>query len=490
MSRLRMLLVGCLVFLLTACQKKSVERPNILFILADDWSYPFASIYGDPLVQTPNLDWLAAHGMVFEQAYCAAPSCTPSRASILTGQYPHRLGEGVNLCGKLDVSVPTYVQLLRKAGYAVGFDRKGWAPGDFTKMGYTENPCGENAELGAFVDKTPTDQPFFFWFGTHDPHRPFETGSGQKAGIDPASIKIPDFLPDTPEIRADLADYYGEILRFDAEVAQLLKQLKDRNRLKNTIVVVTSDNGMPFPHAKANLYDYGTHVPLMISSFKGQLVQNLRHDSFVNLIDLTPTFLDLAGVTDRPRMDGKSLLPILKSQQDTHRTEVFLERERHCLCRAEFDYGAGYPMRAVRNKDYLYIQNLRPDRYPAGDERISNTPSEYGDVDGGPTKVYMMDHRNEPKVRRLFDLGFGKRPAEELYDVRKDPYQLINLAGKPEHAAVQAQLRSQLLNWMIAEQDPRLNGSGDQIDRYRATTRAWITKTDIILLDGQAPLKP
>jgi arylsulfatase A-like enzyme len=189
-------------------------------------------------------------------------------------------------------------------------------------------------------------------------------------------------------------------------------------------------------------------------------------------------------------MDGKSLLPILKSQQDTHRTEVFLERERHCLCRAEFDYGAGYPMRAVRNKDYLYIQNLRPDRYPAGDERIPNTPSEYGDVDGGPTKVYMMDHRNEPKVRGLFDLGFGKRPAEELYDVRKDPYQLINLAGKPEHAAVQAQLRSQLLNWMKAEQDPRLNGGGDQIDRYRATTRAWITKTDIILLDGQPALKP
>ncbi|MFN8357089.1 MAG: sulfatase [Spirosomataceae bacterium] len=489
MKLLRFFSFCCLVLSLSTCQRTGSSQPNILFILADDWSYPFASVFGTKYLQTPNLEKLAAEGVVFENAYCSSPSCTPSRASILTGRYPHNLGEGVNLCGRLDVSVPTYVKLMREKGYAVAFDRKGWAPGDFKKMGYTENPCGERSEFGAFLGKLKPTEPFFFWFGTHDPHRPFDKGSGQRMGIDLKKIKVPAFLPDTPEIRGDLADYFAEIERFDREIGALIEQLRSTGRLENTIIVVASDNGMPFPHAKANLYDYGTRVPLIISSFSDAVAKKVRNTSFVNLMDLTPTFLDLVGIQKQPPMDGISLMPVLKGEKTTHRSEIYLERERHCLCRAEMDYGAGYPMRAVRTNEFLYIQNFRPNRMPAGDATIPNTPSEYGDVDGGPTKVYMMDQRNALSVKPLFEMGFGKRPAEELYDVKADPSNIHNLANLPQYASTKKQLNERLYQWMKTQKDPRLNGGGDEVDRYKSTTRAWITKTDIILLD-EPPLKP
>ncbi|MBN8821704.1 MULTISPECIES: sulfatase [unclassified Spirosoma] len=477
--------LALIVLSVSACKEDKPARPNILFILADDWSYPYAGMYGDHTIKTPNLDRLAQHGTVFTNAYCASPSCTPSRAAMLTGRYPHNLGEGVNLCGRLDYSVPTYVQLLKKEGYAVAFDRKGWAPGDFLKMGYRQNPAGDSAKLGfgPFLDQLPKDQPFFFWFGTNDPHRPFDLGNGKKAGIDPQKIHLPKFLPDVPEVRGDVADYLSEVERLDLEIGDLLKKLETSGKLANTIIVVASDNGMPFPHAKANLYDYGTRVPLLISRFSDNETQPKRNDSFVNLIDLMPTFLDWVGVKERPKVDGKSLVPVLTGQTTTHRSEVFLERERHCLCRAEMDSGAGYPMRAIRTADYLYIRNFRPNRMPAGDENIPNTPSVFGDVDGGPTKVYMMDHRNDAAVKSLFALGFARRPAEELYVLKGDPYNLNNRANDAQLASVKKDLQERLERWMNDEHDPRLNGGGDQIDRYESTTHAWITRTGIIFWD-------
>ncbi|WP_338870591.1 sulfatase [Spirosoma sp. SC4-14] len=470
---------------LFSCKKEEAKRPNILFVLADDWSYPYAGIYGDTTIKTPNFDRLAEHGTVFSNAYCSSPSCTPSRAAILTGRYPHNLGEGVNLCGRLMHDIPTYVQILEKEGYSVAFDRKGWAPGDFLKMGYTKNPAGDSAKLGfkPFLDQLPAGKPFFFWFGTNDPHRPFDLNAGKQTGIDPQKIRLPAFLPDVPEVRGDVADYLSEVERFDREIGDLLKTLEDAGQLDNTIIVVTSDNGMPFPHAKANLYDYGTRVPMIISRFSGNESQPKRNDSFVNLLDLMPTFLDWAGVKQRPETDGISLVPVLTGEKAVHRSEVFLERERHCLCRAEFDYGAGYPMRAIRTSDYLYIRNFRPDRMPAGDETIPGTPSVYGDVDGGPTKIYMMDHRNDVAIKPLFALGFDKRPAEELYILKDDPYNLHNQVSNPQYAQIRKDLQSRLNTWMKDENDPRLNGGGDQIDTYESTTHAWITRTGIIFWD-------
>jgi len=455
------------------------QQPSILFILADDMSYPYSSVYGDQVVKTPSLERLAQHGITFTNAYCSSPSCTPSRVAILTGKYPHKLGEAVNLVGRMEASIPTYVQSLRKEGYEVAYDRKGWAPGDFTQMGYKENPAGKQVEFRKMLGELPKEKPFFFWFGTNDPHRTFPFGRGRSSGIDLSKIKVPPFLPDVPEVRSDLADYFYLIKRLDDEVGDLLSVLEQAGRLENTIIVMTSDNGMPFPHAKANLYDYGTRVPLIISSFSKKVVQNKRNDSFINLIDLTPTFLELAGARNISEMDGKSLVPVLTGQTTVHGNEVFLERERHCMARSEMDRGAGYPMRAIRNANFLYIVNLRYYRMPAGDESMPGTTSEFGDVDGGPTKAFILDNRNDPKVKPLFDLSFGKRPREELYDLKKDPYNITNVAELPEYASAKKELSEKLLQWMQDEKDPRVNGGGDEIDRYKPTTWAWITKWSI-----------
>jgi N-sulfoglucosamine sulfohydrolase len=476
------ILGGVLLFFYTALLAQ--RAPNILFLLADDMSYPYCSVYGDKLIKTPNMAAVAEQGVVFSNAFASTPSCTASRASMLTGKYPHKLGEGVNLVGKLDVSIPTYVKILREHGYAVAYDRKGWAPGDFTKGGYTENPCGTSAEFSKFISELPADKPFFFWFGTNDPHRPFPIGGGALNGIDPQKVQVPAFLPDAPEVRGDLADYFHLIERFDSEIGNLLTTLKNTGRLENTIIVITGDNGMPFPHAKANLYDQGTHVPLIIGSFGKQVEQGKKSDAFVNLLDLMPTFLDMAGTNQRPEMDGISLWPLLKGHPINTRTEVFLERERHCLVRVDSGMYAGYPMRAIRNKDYLYIRNFRPNRTPAGDSSIKNTPSLYGDVDGGPTKALLIDNQDHPSIKPFFELGFGKRPAEELYVISEDPYNLRNVAGDTRYQQVKAELSGKLNTWMLENNDPRLNGGGNEIDRYEPTTYAWITKWGIVFVDS------
>ena len=459
------------------------DKPNILFLLADDFSYPFSSAYGDKVVRTPNLEKLAKNGTKFTNAYASSPSCTPSRAAMLTGKYPHKLGEGVNLTGKLDVQVPTFVQILREQGYFVGFERKGWAPGDYTKMGYTENPAGKEIEFKKLLDTIQQDQPFFFWFGTNDPHRFFPFGAGRRHGIQPDKIKVPGFLPNTSEVRNDLADYFHLIENFDREIGELLTLLSESGRLENTIIVVTSDNGMPFPRAKANLYDHGSRVPLLVSHFGNGYVKNATHSSFVNLIDLMPSFLEMAGVENWPDVDGKSLVPVLTGKASLHREEVYLERERHCLCRLDDGMLAGYPMRAVRDEKFLYIKNFRPHRSPAGDESIPGTPSIFGDIDGGPSKALLLDNRDDPSIKYYFQLATDKRPAEELYDVQNDPFQLRNLAGDSRYAEALKKMSAKISAWMEKEEDPRRNGQGDEIDRYIGTTKAWITKWGIVFED-------
>jgi arylsulfatase A-like enzyme len=488
MKKLRLsflLVMWSMLSLFTSCTRTASPAsptPNILFILADDWSFPYAGIYGDSMVRTPNLDLLAKTGVTFTHAFCASPSCTPSRSAILTGKYPHNLGEGVNLVGKLDTSEITYAKLLRQQGYAVAFERKGWAPGKFEKMGYKENPSGHQQAFNSFIDSIGTQQPFCFWWGTNDPHRPYDRGSGTRRGIDSTRLSIPSFLPDVPEVRGDLADYFAEIERLDEEIGVLLKKLKAKGLLENTMIVITGDNGMPFPHAKANLYDYGTRVPLLIS-FPKFFQQNKRSETFVNLIDLAPTFLEIAHNTKPLKMDGKSLVPILTGKTAEHHSEVFLERERHCLCRKnELGY-PGYPIRALRDKRFLYISNLRPERMPAGDATIPGTPSEYGDVDGGPTKAYLMEHAKDAAIKPFFQMGFEKRPAIELYDVQSDPFNVHNLANDPKYARVQKELKTKMEQWMKDNKDPRRDGGGDEIDTYPTYDKAWITKWSIIFFD-------
>jgi N-sulfoglucosamine sulfohydrolase len=439
------------------------SRPNILFCLADDWAWPHAGAYGDQVVQTPTFDRIAREGFLFTHAFSAAPSCTPSRAAILTGQAPHRLQEGGNLHGFLPRQFPVYPDLLEQTGYVVGFMGKGWGPGNFTAGGYERNPAGPGFKsFDEFLKTVPSGKPFCFWFGSFDPHRPYDKGAGMAAGMKPEDVVVPSYLPDTPEVRSDILDYYVEVQRFDRDVGGHLQALARAGLTANTLVVISGDNGWPFPRCKANLYDGGTRQPLAVrwpAKFKG----GTTIDAFVNLADLAPTFLEAARLKPLAEMTGRSLLPLLAGKRQRGRDQVFVERERHANVRRG---DLSYPARAVRTKEFLYIRNLRPDRWPAGDPEMWKAVGPFGDCDGSPSKDFILAHRDLPGLEKFFGLGFEKRPAEELYDLSKDPGQIVNVAGRAEYSATRRKLQAALDDWMKKTKDPRATIESDPWDGY------------------------
>jgi len=456
---------------LTRSAERRARRPNILFCIADDWSWPFASIAGDKVVKTPTFDRIAREGVLFKNAFVTAPSCTPSRGAIVTGQWHWRLEEGGNLWSTLPAKFEVYPDLLEKAGYHVGITRKGWGPGDFKPGGRTRNPAGTTyKDFNAFLAARPEGAPFCFWFGSNDPHRGYEWESGVKSGMKIEDVKVPAYLPDSETVRKDLCDYFWEIQRFDREVGEILQTLADQGEIENTLVVMTGDNGLPFPRAKSNLYDAGTRVPLAMR-WPARIKSGRVVEDLVSLQDLAPTFLQAAGRDVPAAMTGHSLLGHLTSERsgrlDPTRDHVLVGKERHAWVRKG---GLGYPCRGLRTYDYLYIRNFQPDRWPAGDpadgaEPYSSTRT-YGDIDDGPTKAYLLEHRDDPAVRRLFELAVAKRPAEELYDLHKDPDQLHNVAADPTYARVKEDLAARLMTELKATRDPRVIGNGDVFDTY------------------------
>jgi N-sulfoglucosamine sulfohydrolase len=445
--------------------------PNILFCIADDWSWPHASSIEDKVVQTPTFDRVVREGVRLQNAFVTAPSCTPSRGSIVTGQWHWRLEEGGNLWSTLPAKFAVYPDLLEKAGYHVGVTRKGWGPGQPQPGGRTRNPAGPAyKDFNAFLAARPEGKPFCFWFGSQDPHRPYEWQSGVKSGMKPEDVKVPACLPDNEITRQDLCDYYFEVQRFDREVGEILDVLAAKGELENTLVVMTGDNGLPFPRCKSNLYDTGTHVPLALR-WPGRIKGGRTVEDFVSLQDLAPTFLEVADLKPLPEMTGRSLLPLLTSDKSGRvgpaRDHVLVGKERHAWVRKG---GLGYPCRAIRTYEYLYIRNFKPDRWPAGDPVGGGEPYDpkrtYGDIDDGPTKTYLIEHRVDPGVKRLFDLAVAKRPAEELYDLRKDPDQLNNVAADPSYAKVKEDLAARLTAELKATNDPRVVGDGDLFDTY------------------------
>lgn len=439
------------------------SRPNVVFAIADDWSFPHAGIYGDRTVRTPVFDRIAREGALFTRAFTAAPSCTPSRAALLTGQAVHRLEEGGNLHGFLPQRFAVYPDLLEQAGYAVGHSGKGWGPGQFEAGGRARNPAGPQFKnFDEFIAQRSAGRPFVFWFGSNDPHRPYEAGAGARAGLRAESVQVPRFLPDTPEVRSDVLDYYFEIERFDRDVGRIVATLERLGELENTLIIVTSDNGMPFPRAKATVYDSGARMPLAMRWPKaipaGKVV-----DEFVSLTDVAPTVLEAAGLSPPASMTGRSVLGLLRGKPQAARDRVFIERERHAHVRSG---NLSYPVRAIRTKDYLYIRNFRPDRWPAGDPQLVFSVGPFGDIDGGPTKSLLLDREHDPTIAKYVRLATAKRPAEELYDLRTDPDQLENLAGHAAHRDAERRVRQQLERWLRETGDPRIAKDDDRWDRF------------------------
>jgi len=433
-------------------------RPNILFAIADDWGWPHAGAYGDAAVMTPTFDALAAEGVLFKSAFASSPSCTPSRNAILTGQNFLRLGRGANLWSTLAPEHPVFPLLLEDAGYHVGRWRKAWGPGNWRALGRQRDPAGPAfRDFESFLKERPPGAAFCFWFGSSDPHRGYEKGSGEKNGIDLDSIVVPPPYPDSRVIRSDIADYYWEVQRFDREVGRAVELLRERGELDRTIIVMTGDHGWPFPRGKTNLYDLGCRVPLVVrhgeSIAPGQVVESL-----VSLADLAPTFLEAAGLPVGDTMTGKSLWPLVSDGPEGGRDHLVLGRERHTV--AQKDHTGGYPMRALRTSRYLYIRNLRSMDWPAGWEAPGSRP--FRDCDNGPTKTWIMQNRSEYPL--AFALCFGQRPAEELYDLAVDPWQIDNLAARPEHAGTRVRLSASLDEELDRIEDPRKQPGSSELD--------------------------
>lgn len=447
------------------------KQPNILFCISDDQSWCHTGAMGDSVVKTPVFDRVAREGILFTNAYCDAPSCGPSRSAILTGQHIWRLEEAGNIHSRLPEKFPTYVEWLEKVGYAVGSYSKAWSPGQFkTVEGWVHsgksklNPAGNNFKsFETFYQNTPEGKPFCFWLGSSDAHRPYKKNSGLKSGMDPEKVPVPPHLPDDPAVRNDILDYYFEVQRFDRSVGDALAVLEKDGELDNTLVVITSDNGMPFPRAKASLYDYGTRMPLAIRWPGGIDAPGRKYDGFVHLSDMAPTFLEAAGLRPPKAMTTRNLMDVFTQTKAAPRDAAFTAMERHDGCRKG---GKGYPCRALRTPAFLYIQNYEPDRWPAGDPDAANCARAipFGEVDSSPTKSLLMDKKDV--YAKYHYLAFGKRPAEELYDLRTDPGQLTNVAADPAYAAAKNTLSARLQQYTARTGDPRALGKEAPWDYY------------------------
>ncbi len=461
----------------SGCRRPRDQRPNILFAISDDQSFPHTSAAGDRLVRTPAFDRVAERGVLFTNAISNSPGCAPSRAAILTGRSHWQLEEAGTHASYFPTKFEVYPDLLARAGYHVGHTGKGAGPANFE--GWKHNPAGPAyqqreapeaprgisrndyaANFADFLKARPTGAPFCFWYGATEPHRPFQQGIGLESGKRLDDVLVPPFLPDAAEVRSDMLDYYFEIEHFDRHLGRMLDLLEEAGELDNTLVVVTSDNGMAFPRAKATLYEYGIHLPLAVC-WPAQASGGRRVEDLISFTDLAPTFLEAAGLQPTPGMTGKSFLDVLRSGKsgavDASRRRALSGRERHS--HARFD-NLGYPARALRTKEFLYIRNFAPERYPAGD------PEGYYDIDASPTKKYLLENRHRPAVRELFELTCGKNPPEQLYAIGSDPGCLRNLAGLAEFKIVLEEHRRELETVLREQQDPRVLGRGDIFESY------------------------
>ncbi len=472
-------------FLESAEVEKSFKKPNILFAIADDWSFGHAGVYGCKWVKTPTMDRVARDGILFTQAYTPNGKCSPSRACVITGRNPWQLKEAGNHWSVFPPEFKSYQEALGEQGYFAGMTGKGWGPGFAkdaegndrqmagkpfnrrmlpTKPSKGISPADYAGNFSGFLDAAPRGQPWSFWYGGHEPHRVYEYGSGiTRGGRKISDIdRVPSCWPDTEEVRNDMLDYAFEVEYFDHHLGLMLAELEKRGMLENTIVVVTSDNGMPFPHCKGFAYNNSDHLPLAIMWQQGIAKPGRVVDDYVSFIDFAPTFLEVADVAQSDSgmapITGRSLTEIFKSEQSgrvvPQRDHVLLAKERNDVGRP---HDEGYPIRGIVKNGMLYLHNFEPGRGPGG---VPETG--YKETDESPTKTAVLETEKNPEHRHFFEASFGKLPADQLFDLSKDPDCMTNLAGTVPFVA----LKKQLFLELKQQGDPRMFGNGRIYDEY------------------------
>lgn len=478
---------GLFVLLALVTSVHAERPPNILFAIADDWG-AHAGAYGTRWVKTPHFDRVAKEGLLFTRAFTPNAKCAPSRACILTGRNSWQLKEAANHICYFPAEFKGWGEALAENGWTVGHTMKGWGPGVATNaMGQPRLMTGKafNARKAAppttgianndyaanfndFLDTTSKDKPWAFWYGAVEPHRGYEFGSGvAKGGKKLTDIdRVPAYWPDNDTVRNDMLDYAFEVEHFDRHLGRMIAELEQRGLLENTLVIVTSDHGMPFPRGKGSAYEASNHVPLAARWPRGIAKPGRVVDDYVSFIDLAPTFVELASLpwakTGMAASPGRSLTDIFRSEKSGRvnpaRDHVLIGMERHDIGRPG---DVGYPIRGIVKNDVLFLQNFEPSRWPA-----CNPETGYLNVDASPTKSLILDAHRQSSGDIPWALCFGKRPAEELFDLRKDPDCMTNLAlgdaAKAQLTALKAQLHAELK----AQGDPRMEGRGDIFDQY------------------------
>ena len=534
----RILLLLALIVTSPASHAGPDNKPNIVLLFADDLGR-YASAYGDPqrpsandIVSTPVFDRIAEEGVLGWNVFVSAPSCSPSRAALISGRHFFRNGSHSQLHSPWHGNraedpwneVKGFGLLLQEAGYHIGWshkmhiaeDRMGGKANNFRSAGGKVNQFSQNVSrvigeegdkasikkakqqlydecrknFRSFLSKRKPGQPFYYSFHPTNPHRKWTKGSGKRLwGLNPDALAklMPPFLPNVPEVREDLADYLGEGMAFDRSCQEIISELESLGELDNTLLVISGDHGAPgFPRGKTNCYDFGARV-LFAARWPGRIKPGQVISKPISLIDLAPTFLAAAGLKPETGMNGQDLLPALaKGDHRGLRGWALIGRETHVNTARG---GLPYPTRALRTEDYLLIMNFTPDRTPMGDPLKLNDPNPpsyqqlenstrlaFGDIDAGPTKAWMITNRNNPKYARHWALGFGPRPPEEFYDLTSDPHQINNLADNKAYDAVRKGLQALLMDELRRNKDPRLNGDTFDQPPYNKKTRPGQTR--------------
>lgn len=428
LSTISLLMVGFTV--MAEPNSVSEERTNVVLIIGDDISADF-SAYGSP-VQTPNIDGLAKNGVLFNNAYTTASSCSPSRSSMITGRYPHNHG-APELHMPLPAGQLVFPQLLKDAGYYNVAAGK-WHMGDVPRVafdhiydpGYRVDPTGA-ADWLQSLQARPKNKPFFMWFAAFDAHRPWEPDN-EETPHDADKVVVPAGVPNTPKARQDLASYYDEVRRFDRNIGDVIKELKRQGVFENTIIIVTSDNGRPFPRNKTSLYENGMKIPFIFHWPNGEIKSGETSSSLVSTIDIAPTILTALGMTIPPQVQGMSVLPIARQPSLQTRQLLFGERNWHT------QRGIG---RMVRQGDYVYLKDFTPASYSF--QMVNNADPSYAELLRLKGEGSLI-----PVQAELFSTD---RAVEMLFNVTDDPQQLINLVDKAEYKELLNRLRGKLALW-------------------------------------------
>ena len=467
---------------------EGAKPPNILVAIADDWSFGHAGIYGCRWVNTPGFDRVAKEGVLFTRVYTPDAKCSPSRSSIMTGRNPWQLKAAANHWPVFPPEFRSYPEALAENGYFVGMTGKGWGPGVAKDAGNRPREMAGRpfqkrtaeppttmiskvdyaANFEDFLATAPLGQPWCFWYGSIEPHREYEYGSGvAKGGKRLTDIdRVPAYWPDNEQVRNDMLDYAFEVEHFDKHLVKILQILEAKGELDNTFVLVTSDNGMPFPRSKGQDYEISNHLPLAIRWPAGIAKPGRTVDDFVSFIDLAPTLTEAAQVpwekTGMASMTGKSFMNILRSEKtgqvDPNRDHVLLGRERNDVGRPG---DLGYPIRTIIKGGLLYSHNFEANRWPT-----CNPETGYLDCDSSPTKTSILEAHRKNKQDPFWALCFGKRVEDEVYDLKNDPDCVRNLASDPAYIPLRQALGEQLLSELRIQEDPRALGRGHEFDSY------------------------